>query len=92
MKKILQIISLLLILIISSFTVSNSNDYEKILKSCEYSFYVKCDGSNQFIEIIRAKDQSTAKSMCKNRYSKCKVITKSPNPKNCKYKNINSKL
>ena len=84
MKKTLLISSLLIILIVSSFTVNNHNYGKKILKSCEYSFYVKCDGSNQFIEIIRAKDQSTAKSMCKNRYSKCKVTTKSPNPKNCK--------
>ena len=84
MKKIFQISSLLLIIIISSFTINKNNDSEKILKSCEYSFYVKCDGSNQFVEIIRAKDQSTAKAMCKNRYSKCKVTTKSPNPKNCK--------
>ena len=83
MKKLLLLSSILLALIVSSFTIDKNNESKMILKSCEYSFYVKCDGSNQFVEMVRAKDQSTAKAMCKNRYSKCKVTTKNSNPKNC---------
>jgi len=88
MKKLIYLSTVMLVLIVSSFTIQNTfetNDNETILKTCEYSFYVKCDGSNQFVEIIRAKDGSTAKKMCTERYSKCKVTTKNmTHPKNCK--------
>ena len=81
-KKMKKIIYLsVLTLFISAFTIKNSqSDNDGLLRTCEYSFYVKCNGSNQFVEIIRAKDLSTAKTMCKNRYKDCKVQTKSSNP------------
>ena len=69
----------LLTLGVSAFTL-NSPENDELLRTCEYSFYVKCDGSNQFVEIIRAKDLPTAKTMCKNRYKGCRVQTKSSNP------------
>ena len=53
-------------------------------KTCEYEFYVKCKNSNQFVDVIRAKDASTAKTMCTNKYANCKVSTKNTNGKNCK--------
>jgi hypothetical protein len=85
MKKIITL-SLIAISLISFSFIDKNNVKEKKASSgrtCEYSFYVKCDGSNQFVDVIRAKDQSTAKSMCKNKYSNCTVNAKDSNGKNC---------
>ncbi len=84
MKKIT--LSLIAISLFSfSFVVKNNINEKKVPsgRTCEYSFYVKCEGSNQFVDVIRAKDQSTAKSMCKNKYSNCTVNSKDSNGKNC---------
>ncbi|MEY4603815.1 MAG: hypothetical protein RIT43_1107 [Bacteroidota bacterium] len=85
MKKIIFPTLIATSLIFLSFVI-DKNVNEKSAsysRTCEYSYYVKCDGSNQFVEVIRAKDASTAKAMCVNRYPNCKVSTKDANGKNC---------
>ena len=85
MKKIIFPTLIAASLISLSFVFNNNNTEKNSSKSttCEYSFYVKCQGSNQFVEIIRAKDVFTAKTICKNRYSNCTVSFKDTNGKNC---------
>ena len=81
MRKFFVLSAVTVALVSMSFAVDNAREPQK---TCEYEFYVKCDGSNMFAEVIRAKDFSTAQTMCKNRYKDCKVSIKSSNPKNCK--------
>jgi hypothetical protein len=85
MKKMISILSIATIVCITlSFTYNNSAS--KSSSSSEelcYEFYVKCKGSNQFVETVKAKSQSVAKTMVTNRYSECSVQTKSPNGHKC---------
>jgi hypothetical protein len=62
-----------------AFTLKNQNSIPN--RECEYSFYVKCPGSNQFTETVKAKDMAEAKAKATNRYPNCKVTTKDAN--NC---------
>lgn len=81
MRKIYVLSTVLIALVFMSFADDNAR---KTQKTCEYEFYVKCKGSDQFVEVIRAKDGSTAKTMAKNRYKDCDVRSKSGNGMNCK--------
>lgn len=74
-----------LLLLGASFTLTRSSEHTtfEANRTCEYSFYVKCKGSNQFVETVRAKDAAVAKTMVKNRYSDCTIQTKDANGKNC---------
>jgi len=64
-----------------SFTESNKKENTKD-ELC-YDFYIKCKGSNQFTETVKAKSLSVAKTMLTNRYPSCTVQTKSTNGHKC---------
>ena len=86
MKSILKTTGMVTFIAIGlSFTLTNNDDesVKEPNRVCEFSFYVKCDGSNQFVETVKAKSFSEAQTKTRNRYPKCKVSTKSSNPKNC---------
>jgi hypothetical protein len=68
-------------LISLSFTESNKKENPKD-ELC-YDFYIKCKGSNQFTETVKAKSLSVAKTMLTNRYPSCTVQTKSTNGHKC---------
>lgn len=81
MKKFFVLSAVTVAIVSMSFAVDNAREPQK---TCEYEFNVKCANSSQFTEVIRAKDHSTAKTMCINRYKDCKVYTKDSGGKNCK--------
>jgi hypothetical protein len=64
-----------------SFTENQKN--ENTNDELCYDFYIKCKGSNQFTETVKAKSLSVAKTMLTNRYPNCTVQTKSTNGHKC---------
>jgi len=66
-----------------SLSFTESNKKESTTDELCYDFYIKCNGSNQFTETVKAKSLSVAKTMLTNRYPSCTVQTKSTNGHKC---------
>jgi|GEM_PF-2200496 len=79
----LVIVISLLVAVSFAFTNNRKSTHDFSYRTCEYSFYLKCKGSNQFVETVRAKNAAEAKTMVKNRYNECTIQTKDSNGKNC---------
>jgi archaellin len=83
MKNLVILSAVVVALISTAFTLTEKSTEMVSQKTCEYSFYVKCEGSSQFKEIIRAKSSTEAKTICENRYKSCNVRPENSTGKNC---------
>ena len=84
MKKIISILSLAFIVCVAlSFTTTLKTKNSNVPEELCYDFFVKCKGSNQFVETVKAKSLPVAKSMLVNRYPQCTVQPKSTNGHKC---------
>lgn len=77
------ILSLIIGATLISLSFTESHKKENTKDELCYDFYIKCKGSNQFIETVKAKSLSVAKTMLTNRYPACTVQTKSTNGHKC---------
>ena len=80
MKKKLIIGTIAAACITVSFTLPKKEAFKEEL--C-FDFYVKCKGSNQFLETVKAKSLTEAKTKLNNRYPDCTIQSKSTNGHNC---------
>jgi hypothetical protein len=83
MKKLVILSFAFVALGSAAFTYNSDHTENLSQKTCEYSFWVKCEGSSQFKEVIRAKSSTEAKNICENRYKNCTVRWENSNGKNC---------
>jgi hypothetical protein len=83
MKKRIIFGTILISSILLSFTLSKkTNDLASKEELC-FDFYIKCKGSNQFLETVKAKSLPEAKTKLSNRYPDCTIQSKSTNGHNC---------
>lgn len=82
MKKIISVCGLVSILCLFFSFTSNIKELKASDDLC-FDFYVKCKGSNQFTETVKAKSLTVAKTMLINRYPSCTIQTKSTNGHKC---------
>lgn len=75
--------SLILGTTLISLSFTGYNKKENTKDELCYDFYIKCKGSNQFTETVKAKSLSVAKTILTNRYPSCTVQTKSTNGHKC---------
>ncbi len=76
-KNVIILFSATIVLVTLSFTTKNSFNKSNFSDDKCYDFFVKCKGSSQFVETIKAKSMSEAKTIATNRYPQCAVSNKS---------------
>ena len=88
MKKIIFSLAITTVAISGIAMMSSNKENTEYVKepsrTCEYTFWVKCKGSNTYAETVRAKHLSEARTKLKNRYPNCTISNHTTAGKNCK--------